>query len=92
MIAGCKLAGTLRQLPTVVAPTAQPGGRVVLVIPALRALYGTIDRAIGHYRRYSRRERALQARLHDRLVPLLRVERRFRPPFGMSLLAVGRAE
>ena len=107
----------------------RPGGRVVLIIPALRALYGTIDRAIGHYRRYSRREveerlreaglavehvsyfnllgvpgwylnarvlrrrtvPGLQARLHDRLVPLLRVERRFRPPFGMSLLAVGRA-
>ena len=104
-----------------------PGGRVVLIIPALRQLYGEIDRAIGHYRRYSRQEieeklgaaglqvehvsyfntlgvpgwflnarllrrrsvPGVQARLHDRLVPLLRVERRFRPPFGMSLLAVG---
>jgi len=33
-----------------------PGGRVVLIIPALRVLYGEIDRAIGHHRRYSRRE------------------------------------
>ena len=33
----------------------------------------------------------LQARLNDLLVPLLRVERRLRPPLGMSLLAVGRA-
>src|SRR5438094_890206 len=104
-----------------------PGGRIVLIIPALRVLYGEIDRSIGHYRRYSRREieeklgvaglrvehvsyfntlgvpgwflnarllrrrsvPGVQARLHDRLVPLLRVERRFRPPFGMSLLAVG---
>jgi glycosyltransferase involved in cell wall biosynthesis len=105
-----------------------PGGRLVLVVPALRALYGTIDRAIGHHRRYGRRElvgklaaaglvvehvRALnllgvpgwflnarvlrrrtvpgiQARLNDRLVPLLRLEQRLRVPIGMSLLAVAR--
>src|SRR5262249_47930540 len=30
-----------------------PGGRVVLVVPALRPLYGSIDQAIGHYRPYS---------------------------------------
>jgi hypothetical protein len=106
-----------------------PGGRIVLIVPALHALYGSIDRAIGHHRRYTRREvtavlsaaglevehvsyfnllgvpgwflnarilqrrtiPGLQARLNDRLVPLLRIERRFRPPLGMSLLAVGRA-
>ncbi len=105
-----------------------PGGRLVLVVPALQALYGTIDRAIGHHRRYGRRElvgklaaaglvvehvRALnllgvpgwflnarvlrrrtvpgiQARLNDRLVPLLRLEQRLRVPIGMSLLAVAR--
>jgi hypothetical protein len=105
-----------------------PGGRVVLVIPALRPLYGSIDEAIGHYRRYTRDEivhkladarlavehlsffnvlgvagwflnarilrrrsvPGVQARLNDRLVPLLRLERRLRPPIGMSLLAVGR--
>ena len=33
-----------------------PGGRVVLIIPAVKALYGEIDRAIHHYRRYSRAE------------------------------------
>ena len=107
-----------------------PGGRVVLIVPALHALYGSIDRAIGHHRRYARRELAeklraagltvehmsyfnmlgvagwflnarllrrrtvpgLQARLNDRLVPLLRLERRLSPPFGMSLLAVGRSD
>src|SRR5262249_60517249 len=38
-----------------------------------------------------RRVPGLQARLHDRLVPLMRLEERFgRSPFGMSLLAVGR--
>src|SRR5262249_61672822 len=34
----------------------EPGGRVVLIVPALQALYGSIDRAIHHYRRYSRGE------------------------------------
>jgi glycosyltransferase involved in cell wall biosynthesis len=105
-----------------------PGGRVILVVPALQALHGAIDEAIGHYRRYSRDEIAgklaaagltvehvsyfnvlgiagwwlnsrvlrrrsvpgLQARVNDRLTPLLRLERRLRPPVGMSLLAVGR--
>jgi glycosyltransferase involved in cell wall biosynthesis len=33
-----------------------PGGRIVLIIPALRQLYGSIDKAIGHYRRYTREE------------------------------------
>lgn len=32
-----------------------PGGRLLLKVPALPALYGTIDRASGHYRRYARR-------------------------------------
>jgi len=105
-----------------------PGGRVVLVIPAIKALYGEIDRAIHHYRRYSAEEieaklaaagfeiehrsyfnmlgvpgwylnsrllgrrtvPGIQARINDRLVPLLRFERRFGPPIGMSLIAVGR--
>jgi glycosyltransferase involved in cell wall biosynthesis len=105
-----------------------PGGRVVLIIPALRRLYGAIDEAIGHYRRYTRHEieeklreaglavehvsyfnvigiagwylnavilrrrsvPGLQARMNDRLTPLLRLERRLHPPVGMSLLAVGR--
>jgi SAM-dependent methyltransferase len=107
-----------------------PGGRVVLVIPAIKALYGEIDRAIHHFRRYSTEEIAekleaaglavehlsyfnmlgvpgwyvnskvlkrrtvpgIQARINDRLVPLLRLERRFGPPIGMSLIAVGRLE
>ena len=34
----------------------RPGGRLVLVVPAFPALYGTIDRAIGHHRRYGRQE------------------------------------
>jgi SAM-dependent methyltransferase len=104
------------------------GGRVVLIVPALMKLYGAIDQAIGHYRRYEKGEivakfeRAgfrveetrflnllglpgwylnscllkrkivpgLQARLNDFLVPLLRLEKYFTLPWGMSLLAVGR--
>jgi glycosyltransferase involved in cell wall biosynthesis len=106
-----------------------PGGRVILIIPAHQALHGSIDRAIGHYRRYDRHEieakladaglapehvsyfnvlgvpgwflnarilqrqsvPGFQARVNDRLVPLLRLERKLHLPFGMSLLAVGRA-
>lgn len=33
----------------------QPGGKLILVVPAHMWLYGTIDRAIGHYRRYDKR-------------------------------------
>jgi SAM-dependent methyltransferase len=105
-----------------------PGGRLVLIVPAHRRLYGEIDKAIGHYRRYEKGEimvkfeRAgfrieetrflnllglpgwyfnscllkrkivpgVQARLNDLLVPLLRLEKYFTLPWGMSLLAVGR--
>lgn len=42
----------LRRMRQVLAPQ----GRVVLVVPALQSLYGEIDRAIGHYRRYGRDE------------------------------------
>ena len=31
-----------------------PSGRLVLLVPALPALYGSIDRALGHHRRYTR--------------------------------------
>jgi SAM-dependent methyltransferase len=34
----------------------QPGGRLVLLVPALRTLYGTLDEALGHFRRYARSE------------------------------------
>ena len=36
------------------ANVLQPGGRLILVVPAHMALYGSIDRAIGHYRRYDK--------------------------------------
>jgi SAM-dependent methyltransferase len=39
----------------------RPGGRLVLLVPALPSLYGTLDRALGHYRRYGKRD--LEARM-----------------------------
>lgn len=33
----------------------RPGGRLVLFVPALPALYGTLDRGLDHHRRYERR-------------------------------------
>lgn len=36
------------------ANVLQPGGRLILVVPAHMAFYGSIDRAIGHYRRYDK--------------------------------------
>jgi SAM-dependent methyltransferase len=30
----------------------QPGGNVVILVPALPVLFGTLDEAVGHYRRY----------------------------------------
>jgi SAM-dependent methyltransferase len=43
-------ARALRHLHDLLAPN----GRLVLIVPALQSLYGEIDRAIGHYRRYER--------------------------------------
>ena len=107
----------------------QPGGMMILVVPAHSWLYGSIDRAIGHYRRYDKRSTAVsfaeagfsvveqkylnalgamgwlvngrflnhdvppsgQLKVFNRIVPLLkRMERLFPPPFGISLLTVGR--
>jgi len=31
-----------------------PAGRLILLVPALPALYGTMDQALGHHRRYQR--------------------------------------
>ena len=32
----------------------QPGGKLILVVPSHMWLYGSIDKAIGHYRRYDK--------------------------------------
>jgi SAM-dependent methyltransferase len=46
-----------------------PGGHVLLFVPALPALFGTLDRAVDHWRRYTRA--GLLRRLHEAgLVPV----------------------
>jgi SAM-dependent methyltransferase len=42
--------GVLSMLPSVLVP----GGRIILYVPALNALYGAWDRRVGHFRRYSK--------------------------------------
>lgn len=113
------------------AKVLQPGGHLILIVPAHMTLYGSIDRAIGHYRRYDKKMMSSlfqfagiqpllqkyinalgalgwwangrlrrqttppsgQLRLFNMLVPVLkRLERMLPPPFGISLLAVGRKE
>ncbi len=32
-----------------------PGGRLLLIVPALPFIMGTVDQSLGHYRRYTRR-------------------------------------
>ncbi len=55
-----------------------PGGNVLLLVPAHRALFGEIDRSVGHERRYSRR--LLRSRLiHAKLTP---IEIRYVNPVG----------
>jgi glycosyltransferase involved in cell wall biosynthesis len=34
----------------------RPGGRLILIVPALSRLYGSLDRHLHHFRRYERRE------------------------------------
>lgn len=40
----------------------QPRGRLVLLVPALPWLYGTLDEALGHFRRYSPAELVAKSR------------------------------
>ena len=107
----------------------KPGGRVVVLVPALLCLYGTLDACHGHQRRYAQetlKTKMQSAGFHieawrymnifgvltwflagrvlkqkkffektcyqlDKIVPLLRgIERGLRPPWGQSLLIVGR--
>ena len=36
--------------------TLEPGGRLLIFVPAVQALFSDFDRSIGHYRRYSKRD------------------------------------
>ncbi len=39
------------------------GGKFILFVPALNAIYGTLDKELGHYRRYNKKE--LELMLHE---------------------------
>jgi SAM-dependent methyltransferase len=52
-------AGALRAL----ASMTEPGGRIVLWVPAYMQLYGDFDRAVGHVRRYT--PRTMTAAIRD---------------------------
>jgi SAM-dependent methyltransferase len=107
-----------------------PGGTLLLLVPALPWIYGSLDQAFGHYRRYTKNSLARKlhvagfgilrlsylnllgiagwfltgrvlrrttlksryVRWYDRwVIPWLsRLEERWEPPFGQSLLVIAR--
>jgi SAM-dependent methyltransferase len=107
------------------ADALRPGGRLTLLVPAHPRLYGSLDRAYGHYRRYTRerlrdvvRNAGLEVtdlysfnllgvpgwwvnrfrrspgispislRAYEALLRVWQpIERRHRPPWGLSLIA-----
>ncbi len=117
-------ASTLRDFASVLPA----GGRLALVVPAMKALYGTLDVHLKHYRRYEKAdlERIVKAagfevekirflnrpgvlgwwlnskvlkrkvlpkgqlRAFRFILPLLKLEEKTEPTFGMSLLVVAR--
>jgi SAM-dependent methyltransferase len=44
---------------TTAARLLRPGGRLIILAPAHQALYSSYDKALGHYRRYDRRNLSL---------------------------------
>jgi len=104
------------------------GGRLALLVPSLKALYGTLDIHLQHFRRYEKDEltalvagtglevesvrflnrpgvfgwwlnsRVLKRKLLPKqqlsafrlLLPLLRIEEKAAPSFGMSLLVIAK--
>lgn len=50
--------GTLKSMASAIVP----GGVAVLLVPAFHALYGPIDKNLGHYRRYTKASMAKLAR------------------------------
>jgi hypothetical protein len=115
---------------TTLREALNPGGRLVVYVPAFMLLYSDFDRDIGHFRRYRKKplrllmeqsgyevvdsryvnsvgalgwfaySRVLGRKPSDQLtvsacdrivVPVVRrVETRISPPFGLSVLVVGR--
>lgn len=107
-----------------------PGGTILLFVPALPCLYGSLDEAFGHFRRYTKSALTLRlekmrfqivrlqyfnlpgigpwflagkvlkrrsippsdVRMYDRWVMpwISRLERKWEPPVGQSILAIAR--
>jgi glycosyltransferase involved in cell wall biosynthesis len=110
------------------AQVLQPGGHLVLLVPAMKALYGTLDEHLNHFRRYNLEElrsavtaagfdietlrflnrpavagwwlssRMLKRRVMPKgqlrffrwMMPLLKLEEKNPPGFGLSLLVLAR--
>ena len=110
------------------AQVLPPGGRLVLLVPSLKSLYGTLDEHLHHFRRYAQdelrakvvsagfeidtlrflnrpavpgwwlnsrvlRRRVMpkgQLRLFKWIMPLLKLEEKRPPGFGLSLLVLAR--
>ena len=60
--------------------TLRPGGRAVILVPHGQEIYGTLDKVLGHYRRYSKDElRAKMEQAGFRVVQMLDFNRISRP-------------
>ena len=104
------------------------GGIIILILPMLQSIFGTLDKGLGHYRRYSKQEifqklklagfeveyftyfnligilgwyinglmfkknslSSIQLKLYDLFVPLFKFEEKFKLPFGMSAIIIGK--
>jgi SAM-dependent methyltransferase len=65
--------------------TLAPGGRAVILVPHDQRIYGTLDRALGHYRRYDHQE--LRDRMEEagfRVERILEFNRISRPAWRIS--------
>lgn len=105
-----------------------PSGRLILLVPSIKALYGSLDIGLEHYRRYDKAEllekmknagfeieqtfffnmwgvpgwfvnsRILRRKVLPKfqlyfftlLHPLVRIERFFKTPFGLSVIAIAK--
>jgi SAM-dependent methyltransferase len=47
----------------------KPGGKILIYVPAMQILYSSMDRKVGHHRRYTRR--SLQALADECKIPVL---------------------
>ena len=106
----------------------QPDGRLILLVPCLKALYGTMDVGLEHHRRYEKEELEIlvkksgfeieqtffynmwgvpgwfmngrvfrrkvlpkyQLLFFSLLHPLVRMEKYFKTPFGLSVIVIAR--